>query len=184
MSVRRATTADAPWVAVLWRRAAPIWATFWPERLQVDYTPDDALRDIESEGQQVYVDDGRQGLFVCHAGYLPEKPSDDPAEADGGLAAQLVIWLAQPGLQLGEYQRLLRELFAFWLQDEIARGEFEYGFGEVPESVPLKSLDFLRGWKIHEVAFERDGAKWLRFWYRMADAIPKLPVTAVSRWPS
>jgi len=175
MSVRRATATDAAWISALWTRAAPIWATFSPTRIQTAYAPDDALRDVESAGQRVYVEDGQRGMFICHPGFLPEKPGDDPARPPGGLAAQLSIWLARPGLPRQEYRELLHDLFAFWLRDEMVRGEFEYGFGEVPDALPRQSRDYLDDWGINVSEFERNDVLWRRYWYRIADAIERLP---------
>ena len=157
MSTRLARTADRTWMAILWQTTALNAAARWPEPYKLDYSQADALRDIGSKGQRVHVRVEQDGFFIVHAGFLPERPSTRSGDGPGGLAAELAVWLWTPGLTEAEQRPIFADLMRGWFEDELKRGEHEYAFGEVPDTIAPIGLKLLDDWTINVTPYDRRG---------------------------
>ena len=165
---------DAVWAAPLWRATQKATKGFGT--LKMAYTEDVVRMNIEHKGQRMYGHKGKLGFFLCKTGWLPNAPSALSASRPPGTkAAQLVIWVVRRRLPEKKYRAVLSEIAAGWLEDEIKRGEWEWGFGEMPVVMADRTRRWLDDWGIHVTEYEHAGAKWRRYWFRMADAIGKLP---------
>ena len=170
---RKAIPIDATWIVPLWNRAAPLLAPYYPGA-QTIYTAANALADIQNPGQQFIVSP-ESGFMIYRPGRLPERPATVPGGPPGGLASEIVIWMQTPGQNQAKFTATARPLFLLWLQDNIARAEFEYGFAERPLDFGGFAKDFGTAWNLHTTDFERGGKMWRRWWYRFNDALVKLP---------
>lgn len=169
--------ADAGWITALWNEAGPLAQERWPVKIPTHFdeahiaaTIDVALR--PTPGHYIYTDPLRRGFFVCRPGNLPEK---------GVVGSELVIWILQPGLLPAEYRDVLNGLFADWLNDELGRAIYEWGFGSMPVSMSPGDRKYLDDWltagdlKVTEYDGP-GGVKWRRYYGRVKDIMGNLPI--------
>lgn len=179
-SAHKAILDDAAWIAALGTEAFALAAEWWPVRIPTELTIWQAELNIEAPGQSMWADDDERGFFICRPGFLPEHPPLRPEDPPGAIGAELVIWIVKPRLPRRRYREVLTGLFTVWLEDEVARGEYEYGFGSMPTTMPPGDRNYLDGWvtRAGVQVTEYDGpgsVLWRRYWGRMADAVERLP---------
>ena len=154
-------------MASLWGWAATEYAAFWPVAVPSSFDSAMVAAMISNPGQSIYVLGSQDGFYIVRPGYLPEI---------AGVAAELVIWIVEPGLSPVLYRKALADLMKGWLTDEVARGVYEYGFGCMPANMPVKSLQFLEDWRgaggVQRTTFDGPGGVvWYRYYGRNADAL-------------
>ena len=174
-----ASLTDADWMATIATKGAKAAAEWWWTRIPTDHSKasmEDAIRVAlrPSPGHRIYTDPSQRGFFICRPGRLQAQ--------EGVIGSELVIWFLERELPPDEYRHVLRGLFTDWLRDEIARGEYEWGFGIMPTTMPAGDLAYLEAWVkaggVKVLPFEHPegtGHTWLCYYGRMKDAVELLP---------
>lgn len=174
------TLDDAAWIAPLWRESVLAAQEWWPIAIPADVTEDQARMAIAAPDNFWYCDPKHQGFFVVRPGYLPEHPSLRPEDPPGAIAAELVIWIIKRNLAAPKYRALIISIFSEWLDDEVMRGQYQYGFGCMPASMPAGDRTLLDAWVTKGGVKVVDyigpgGVPWRRYYGELKNARVKLP---------
>ena len=177
MTARIATVADAANIASLWADILPALTSYYPEKVNENYTVAQVEAEFSVKGQRLYISETPEvgptptPVMVPRGYFLTrDEMLRVPIEFEGVFydediyepAERLVVWVTQAGQTPKEYTETLLDLFKVWFDAAIARGT-PYLWGIVPGNSPSKNFAFLdTAWKLEHVADPRSG--WVTFY--------------------